>query len=295
MRELMRIVKSIWSHPLNRAGRVNAVLRFFRWQAAARLMPWKIAFPFVDDTYLFARLRMHGATGNWYFGLHEYRDMAFVLHFLRPGDLFVDIGANVGSYSVLAGGAVGTDVLAIEPIPSTFEALLANVTLNGLSSRCRCVNVGLSDSVGVLQFTSDCGTVNHVVVDGYQGVASLSVNVEPLDDLIGNSPVPTLVKLDVEGFELSVIRGASATFSRKDLMAVIMETNGSGSRYGVKDAAVFDAMASFGFFPCTYDPFTRRLNAGRSASGNTIFVRDVCLVEHRLKTSRMYKLVNGTI
>lgn len=47
---------------------------------------------------------MTGATGNWYCGLQEYEDMSFVLHALRPGDLFVDVGANIGSYSILAAG-----------------------------------------------------------------------------------------------------------------------------------------------------------------------------------------------
>ena len=46
---------------------------------------------------------MTGATGNVYCGLHEFEDMALVLHALRPRDLFVDVGANVGSYTVLGG------------------------------------------------------------------------------------------------------------------------------------------------------------------------------------------------
>jgi hypothetical protein len=41
-------------------------------------------------------------SGNIYAGLHEFGDMAFVLHFLRAGDLFADVGANIGSYTVLA-------------------------------------------------------------------------------------------------------------------------------------------------------------------------------------------------
>jgi hypothetical protein len=43
---------------------------------------------------------MTGATGNVYYGLHEFQDMAFVTHYLREGYLFADIGANIGSYSV---------------------------------------------------------------------------------------------------------------------------------------------------------------------------------------------------
>ncbi|TMC68336.1 MAG: FkbM family methyltransferase, partial [Chloroflexi bacterium] len=91
-----------------------------RWQFVSRLIAGPIALPFVEGTSLFAMRGMTGATGNWYCGLHEVREMAFVLHLLRAKDHFLDVGANVGSYTVLAGGAVGARVTAVEPIPETF-------------------------------------------------------------------------------------------------------------------------------------------------------------------------------
>lgn len=57
---------------------------------------------------------MTGATGNIYVGLHEFEDMAFLLHVLRRTDLFVDVGANIGSYTILAGGAAGAKLLLNE-------------------------------------------------------------------------------------------------------------------------------------------------------------------------------------
>jgi hypothetical protein len=65
-----------------------------------------VAMPYVNETRLLVKPGMAGATGNVYAGLHEYEDMAFVLHALRPSSRFVDVGANVGTYTVLAGGGV---------------------------------------------------------------------------------------------------------------------------------------------------------------------------------------------
>ncbi len=59
----------------------------------------------------------------------------FLLHFLRCDDLFVDIGANIGSYTVLAGAVVGATCLAVKPIPSTYESLLDNIHLNRLEKK----------------------------------------------------------------------------------------------------------------------------------------------------------------
>ena len=105
MRPAARLLRYVWNHPLNvRGGRLAAIGRVFRWQLASRLLPGPIALPYVGDTWLFATRGMTGATGNWYCGLHEVAEMAFVLHLLRPDDHFVDVGANVGSYTILAGG-----------------------------------------------------------------------------------------------------------------------------------------------------------------------------------------------
>ena len=87
---------------------------------------------------------MTGATGNWYCGLHEHDDMGFALHFLRATDCLFDIGANVGSYTVLAAGGAGARVVAVEPIPSTFRALRANVRLNDLDDRVTCSTSALA-------------------------------------------------------------------------------------------------------------------------------------------------------
>src|SRR5947207_3361417 len=100
-------LRYITRHPLNRKHPARAVGRFVRWQIGSRLIGGKAAVPFVGPTRLLISRGMHGATGNYYCGLHEFEDMALVLHALRPGDLFFDVGANVGSYTVLAGGAAG--------------------------------------------------------------------------------------------------------------------------------------------------------------------------------------------
>src|SRR5262245_41975942 len=117
---LSELLSFVWNHPLNSTDRIAALGRVARWQIASRLVSGPIALPFVEGTSLLASSGMTGATGNWYCGLHEVRDMSFVLHLLRPGEKFLDVGANVGSYTVLAAGAVGAQVTSVEPVPRTF-------------------------------------------------------------------------------------------------------------------------------------------------------------------------------
>lgn len=283
----------VWNHPLNAANRVAALGRVVRWQLASRLMPGPIALPFVDGTSLFATRGMTAATGNWYCGLHEMRDMAFMLHLLRANDHFLDVGANVGSYTVLAGGAAGARVTAVEPIPETFAHLELNLAANGLAGRVRVCQCGLSDALGALRFTKDLKSTNHILAQE-EDLPAIEVQVRTLDDLVG-SDVPVLIKIDVEGHERSVLLGASRTLADLRLLALVMETNGSGARYGISDIELVSLMQGHGFSAYGYDPFNRRLVDASRPDGNTVFVRSRAMVEERLRSSRRYQLINGTI
>src|SRR5580658_9889738 len=100
MKKWWSIMVFIWRHPLARHRRVTAYSKFFEWQISQILKKRAVAYPLVENSSLLVEKGMTGATGNIYTGLLEFEDMAFVLHVLRKGDLFADIGANIGVYTV---------------------------------------------------------------------------------------------------------------------------------------------------------------------------------------------------
>ncbi len=183
---------------------------------------------------------------------------------------------------------------AVEPIAASFANLRRNVSLNALDHRVECHRVGLSEAPGTLRFTSGLDTVNHVLSEG-EDVPFVEVPVMRLDDLIAPAPAPLLIKIDVEGHELAVLRGARQTLDNPALLAVIMETNGSGARYGVSDDELRAEMHRHDFLPCGYDPFARALTDACESIGNTVFVRDKEAVEARAKGAPRFGLVNGAI
>lgn len=281
-------------HPLSR-GRVGQNLaRLLSWQVGSRLVPGAVAVDFVNGSLLLARPGMTGATGNVYVGLHEFEDMAFVLHFLRPGDLFVDVGANIGSYTILAAAAVGADCISFEPGPEAFSWLVRNVGLNGVSNRVEARREAVGSRTGQVSFTADRDTTNHPVLGpvGEAGEERVqSVPMTTLDQALGGR-VPAMLKIDVEGFETEVLDGATATLERPELLCVIMELMGGGARYGFDEEALRSRMARLGFGQYAYAPFERTLTAlrGPKTSGNTIFVRDPAAVDKRLKTGKPFEV-----
>ena len=212
-----------------------------------------------------------------------------MLHALRPGDVFFDVGANVGTYTVLAAKVAGASVVAVEPVPSTFESLFGNVEINRIGGLVDARNGGLSAEPGELIFTGSLDTTNHVVQADEPGFAdAVTVPVTTFDALAAHRS-PMLVKIDVEGYETQVLAAASAALRSPALRGLILELNGSGERYGYADEALFSAIVEAGFAPYRYEPFVRsleRLDGPNRSGGNTLFLRDVSFLAQRVRDAR---------
>jgi FkbM family methyltransferase len=280
----LSVLKFITTHPLSRGKEIEAVIRFAKWQIGSRLVGGDVVHGWVNGSKFLVRAGETGLTGNVYTGLHEFADMGFLLHVLRKEDLFVDVGANVGSYSILAGGAVGARVCAFEPVLSTYNRLVQNVRLNRLEDRVRCLNAAVGRESGTVRFTSDLDTVNHAIGDGESHINTVDVEVTTLDDALRGEN-PYLVKIDVEGYEAAVLQGAVEMLGKKGLQSLIMELNGSGNRYNFEESRILESMLDLGFQRYSYDPLSRSLmNLGYDnlPSANTLFIRDKSEVLDRI-------------
>ena len=296
---LLSSLSFVLGHPLNRGGRVRALGRVLRWQVASRLGAGAPSVPFVNATRLLVKAGMTGASGNWYCGLHEHDDMGFALHFLRASDCFFDIGANVGSYTVLAAGGAGARVVAVEPIPATFRALRANVRLNDLEDLVTLHNVALGAEEDRMSFTRHLDSMNHALVPGEASDTAVEVHVVTLDAIAAQRG-PTFIKIDVEGYENLVLAGGATTLRSAELRCVLIELNGSGRRFGVIDDAIHARLRAFGFTPARYDVLARSVAALPSDSwnrggDNTLYVRDVDECRQRVRSAARFRLVNREI
>lgn len=272
---LREIARFLATHPLSRDAPLAGWAQFLAWQARSRLSR-EIVAPWIEGQKLVVRRGMTGATGNLYVGLHEFEEMGFLLHFLRPQDLFLDIGANVGSYTVLASGVCGARTIAFEPDPLSMARLARNVGVNALETRVDIRAVALGESSGEAAFTIDRDTMNRLALP--TDTDTQAVALSTLDAQIGVA-APSLMKLDVEGFEAQVLRGASQTLRRESLQAIIIETVSPESLVLLSDA---------GFTQARYNPFQRALTRGAGAPGalNALFIRDWDDVAARVASAR---------
>jgi len=270
-------------HPLTREARAAALRRYVSWQIKSRLRD-EIIHPWIGGAKLAVRRGMRGATGNIYCGLHEFSDMAFLLHFLREGDLFVDAGANVGTYTVLASGVVPARTHAFEPDENSLTGLERNLEINGLQDLVTVHPVVLGAEAGEVSFSTGRDTENKVT---QASAETRLVNQTTLDEALGGEE-PTLIKLDVEGYEEQVLTGASQTLSGEACQAVLTES---------VSPEIVALLTGAGFERRHYDPFQRALllePTGYHAS-NALFVQNLAEVEGRVTTAPKFNVLGQDI
>lgn len=284
------LINYIINHPLNKKNKANALWRFVKWQLNTYINPFPVIYPFTDKAKLIVQKGMSGATQNIYCGLHDYQEMLFLLHFLRDSDLFVDVGANVGSYTVLAAAHVGASAIAFEPVPSTYANLINNIQVNNISQNATAYNLGVGSKKGSINFTNSLDAMNHVALENDKN--TIKVSIETLDHILKDR-TPTLIKIDVEGYETEVINGGLNILKNPALKAIIIELNGSGNRYGYNDETIHKTLIDLKFSPYSYNPATKQLHVFEIKDGhNVIYLRDLTFVKSRLDSSKKVSVNN---
>lgn len=275
--ELKRFHGFVRQHPIGSLDSRGAWTRWLRWQLGSRLLGAPIVMPWLDESCLIVERGMTGATGNLYCGLHEFADMALVLHYFGGGPgMFVDVGANIGSYTVLAAKVCGAPSIAIEPVPSTFERLVRNLSANGISGIVEAYRGAAGAVAGDIRFSCDQDTTNQVVDSSYLG-KTINVPVKTLDELLGNRPT-NFWKIDVEGFERQVLDGALQSLRSESLEIVLLEGD---------DKSIQNTMTAVGFRLKRYDPFVREFCPVEitDSGGNHVWVRESPALSKRLKAA----------
>lgn len=227
-----------------------------------------------------------GLTGKLYAGFMKYEDMIFLLHALQPTETFVDVGANIGAYTILASKVVKSNSISFEPLPNSAERLKDQIQINRINAAVDIRNMGVGGKEGSLFFTNNNDTVNKVSLAGEVENATM-VKLSTLDAELTKDD-QYFFKIDVEGFEYKVIEGASEVLSNNNVSAIIIELNGRCDEFGHSNKDMHKKLRSFGLVAVAYEPQARNLTKLESYNkngGNTIYVKDISLISRRCKSA----------
>lgn len=283
MAGLSSTTKFVLHHP---GGGFSGLIRFLKWQTVTRVLRDPIlVVPWIKGASLAIRRGEHGLTGNLYCTLLEFDEMGFFLSTLQEGDTFIDVGANGGSYTVLASAACGSRVIAFEPVRETFRTLTRNVRVNGVGYRVTAHALALADfeGFGTMQVPDSPTAFLDVEESGSTPLAATRVTT--LDQQVALDG-PTLLKIDVEGGEIGVIRGAHGVLSDPRLLAASIEISWNGNSLSDASVHVVDGMREYGFDCYSFDYRRRVLSAGLApGQRNALFIRDHDAIQKRLRVA----------
>jgi FkbM family methyltransferase len=208
-----------------------------------------------------------------YLGLFEPRETHLLAELLRPGDTFIDVGAHIGWFTTLAARRVGMagQVIACEPYPANAAILKENLARNDCPNA-RVVEVALGAQRGKIRLAQAGGDSGGVTALDWAWDGQVEVPMTTLDEVSDGLSTVTLLKVDVEGWEAQILRGAAKTLVHTKY--VLIEINQAAlNKAGSSSAEVIHLLREAGFakFVPVVEGGLRRLH--RSQVSNTLAMR----------------------
>lgn len=246
--QTVRVLRWVWRHPANAGHRYRSL-----WRATAFQVRGRLGSPTMTTVgrggRMWARPHSPAAAKVVYANPPDWNEMLAWRRLLRPGDLFVDVGSNVGSYALWAAD-LGARVVAVEPSPVSLPLLRANLALNDFPVTV--LACALADRPGRLRLTRDKGTMNHLLPDDDAG--GDEVTVDTLDAVLGDA-FAAGVKVDVEGAERLVLEGARRALAQRRIGVLQLEWNtASRELLGEDRLPVADLLHGYGYRLMAPDP-----------------------------------------
>jgi len=275
VKNLLGTIRFLARHPLVKGEEVSLLYRYLAWQIKTRIHD-EIEVPWILGLRMIVGSKNKGFNGNIYAGLMEYNEMGFLLHLLGSEDLFIDIGAHIGSYTMLASGVCGARTLSFEGADETAALLRRNVTLNNLDHLVEVREVAVLDATGEVEFRRGHDVWNRIKFRRDDDVRW--VPMVKLDDVAGQSHA-IMLKIDTNGTSDRVLAGAHLVLSDSALLAVRCEDQFSEAPVAI--------LAKYEFKRAAYDPASRTLTAVEPADTRyyPLFVRDFDAVRTRVRSA----------
>lgn len=203
-------------------------------------------------------------------GTFEPFETALICHLLKPGDVLLDVGANIGYHTVRGARAVGPTgrVISIEPARDNARLLRLNVAENGFTN-VTVYECAAGDQTGRLYLYEDEENKGDHRAYGITGRDRYEVDVRALDDILDELQLkPHLVKIDIQGFEYFAIKGLQRYFRSAEKCVLVSEFWTKGLRSaGVEPSDYLDLLQELGFELHELDELNHVVTPLRSAGG----------------------------
>ena len=224
--------------------------RYRVYRLLSRLAPDRYEIFRVDGGLIYLNLHESAAMVQRAMRTYEPAKHALISRHLRPGMTFIDVGANKGDFTLLAARLTGPSgrVISIEPEPENHSVLQRSIELNDYAN-IAVLQVALSDRDGTADLQIGSTSGSHTLSPEFNGSRAVSVPTRTLDAVVADNRLASvdMIKIDVQGFELAVLRGAAQTLTANPRIVLLLDL----PKQDEKRRAIAQYLAPFNF---TYFP-----------------------------------------
>jgi FkbM family methyltransferase len=229
----------------------NVAPRRYRvYRLLSRLAPDRYEIFRVDGGLIYLNLHESAAMVQRAMRTYEPAKHALILRHLRPGMTFIDVGANKGDFTLLAARLTGPSgrVISIEPEPENHSVLQRSIELNDYAN-ITVLQVAMSDRDGTADLQIGSTSGSHTLSPEFNGLRTVSVPTRTLDAVVADHRLASvdMIKIDVQGLELAVLRGAEQTLKANPRIVLLLDL----PKQDEKRRAIAQYLAPFSF---TYFP-----------------------------------------
>jgi FkbM family methyltransferase len=244
----------IWSHPNCQQQRTESILKFVGWQFYKRITGRFVDLQLIPGVTIRCHPDSRSSAAVLYCGLYDYNEMNFLLRYLHADDSFIDVGANIGVYTLLAASIIQSgSIYSFEALPKNYERLKENLQLNQFR-QVKPYAIAISDHSGSVALNIAEGDsmpfITSVVTN-----STVTVPTDTLNHLLKTQPYMslTLGKMDIEGAEILALKGSTSLLQKQKPPVWILEINDAVNNFGYQRQDIPDFLKEYGYSLYTYN------------------------------------------
>lgn len=257
----LKTLEYIWLHPNCKQQKIRSILRFFGWQFYKRLTKKNLDIILTNQVKIRCHPDSRAAATVLYCGLYDYHEMNFLLRYLRTEDSFLDIGANIGVYTLLAAAKIHTGTIhSFEALPKNYKRLQENLKLNQFN-QVKTYELAISESTGKVALNlAEGDSMPFITKTATKNTITVPTNT--LDNLLQDQSLTnlTLAKMDIEGAEILALKGAISLLKQQRPHVWILEINDTVNYFGHQKQDIVDLLNSYGYELYSYNADTNQLS-----------------------------------
>lgn len=240
MQQLIKSLRLIFTHPLNREKPLSTLLRVIWWKVNQIIFHLPVIYQITPNRKCICYPDSSYGGLIVYLGMPEYEGNSYILNNLKPNDTFIDVGACIGDYSLFASSIITKGhIYAFEPYKKSIEMFEENILLNEIKNITVFDGVA-SDKNGYEYLSIEKESeVNHIVHEKnmHNGIKVPSVT---LDRYITENNIKkvAILKIDVEGSEMKVLKGAEKSIDAHKIKKILIELNKNNQFFGTSNQKI---------------------------------------------------------